>query len=86
DMPAEVALEEKRVNKPNHYTWEDAIHHSHVPGEYVRTIDDVAVMPYTSGTTGLPKGCIHPNRTLQANAVGASQWMNITADGMHLVT
>ncbi|WP_283154170.1 long-chain fatty acid--CoA ligase [Guptibacillus hwajinpoensis] len=86
DIPAEVSLEARRVDKANHYTWEDVVNHQYSPGEYVRSIHDVAVMPYTSGTTGLPKGCIHPNRTLQANAVGASQWMNITADGMHLVT
>ncbi|WP_347549972.1 long-chain fatty acid--CoA ligase [Pseudalkalibacillus hwajinpoensis] len=86
ELPAEVAIKPERMNKPGHYTWEDVIKHNLTPGAYVRTINDVAVMPYTSGTTGLPKGCIHPNRTLQANAVGASQWMNITSDGMHLVT
>lgn len=35
--------------------------------------DDLAVLPYTSGTTGLPKGCLHSHRTLMANAVGG-QW------------
>lgn len=86
EIPAEVALKTKPLNKPNHYTWEEAVNHKLISGDYNRSINDIAVMPYTSGTTGLPKGCIHPNRTLQANAVGACQWMNITADGMHLVT
>jgi len=35
--------------------------------------DDLAVLPYTSGTTGLPKGCVHTHRTLMSNTVGG-QW------------
>jgi fatty-acyl-CoA synthase len=32
--------------------------------------DDLALLPYTSGTTGLPKGCMHTHRTLMHNVVG----------------
>jgi acyl-CoA synthetase (AMP-forming)/AMP-acid ligase II len=30
------------------------------------------LLPYTSGTTGLPKGCMHPHATLMHQAVAAS--------------
>ncbi|MBV1705883.1 MAG: long-chain fatty acid--CoA ligase [Hyphomicrobiales bacterium] len=36
--------------------------------------DDLAVMPYTSGTTGLPKGCAHTNRNVMATVTGQRQW------------
>lgn len=32
----------------------------------------MAVLPYTSGTTGRPKGCVHSHRSVNANTVGAS--------------
>jgi len=35
--------------------------------------DDLALLPYTSGTTGLPKGCMHTHGTVMANSVGI-QW------------
>jgi fatty-acyl-CoA synthase len=31
-------------------------------------------MPYTSGTTGLPKGCMHTHRTTMVNTVTGSLW------------
>ena len=43
------------------------------PGRTRRRPDDLALLPYTSGTTGLPKGCMHTHRTLMHNAVGG-QW------------
>jgi hypothetical protein len=42
------------------------------------------VLPYTSGTTGLPKGCMHPHRTLMHNAVASSLWGNATSENVTL--
>ena len=47
--------------------------------------DDLAVLPYTSGTTGLPKGCMHPHRTLMHNAVGVGLWTNSTSENVGLL-
>lgn len=46
--------------------------------------DDLAVLPYTSGTTGLPKGCQHPHRTVMHNAVASAQWTQLGADHVAL--
>ena len=40
--------------------------------------DDLAVMPYTSGTTGQPKGCMHSHRTTMYNAVAGGVWTKAT--------
>ncbi len=53
--------------------------------EHTAGPDDLAVLPYTSGTTGLPKGCMHPHRTLMHNAVASTLWGNGTPENVALV-
>ncbi len=36
--------------------------------------DDLAVLPYTSGTTGLPKGCMHTHGTVMHNTVASGRF------------
>ena len=57
----------------HHVRWADVLAQGLAPGAHTAKPDDMAMLPYTSGTTGLPKGCIHTHRTLMSNAVGA-QW------------
>jgi fatty-acyl-CoA synthase len=59
---------------PAGYTrWTDALAAGLTPGPHTAGPDDLALLPYTSGTTGLPKGCMHTHRTLMHNAV-SGQW------------
>ena len=51
--------------------WSQALLHQPLAQAVARSPDDLALLPYTSGTTGLPKGCIHTHRTLMANVVGS---------------
>ena len=57
-----------------HLRWTDMLARNLVPGPHTAQPDDLALLPYTSGTTGLPKGCMHTHRTLMANAVGGGLW------------
>jgi fatty-acyl-CoA synthase len=54
--------------------WNDVLALRLAPPPFTAQPDDLALLPYTSGTTGLPKGCMHTHRTLMANAVGGGQW------------
>ena len=45
---------------------------------------DLAVLPYTSGTTGLPKGCMHTHASIMHNAVGTALWGSATFESVIL--
>lgn len=86
NLPQEVAMTRQVFNQPNHYYWQDAIQANLLPSEHTSKGNDLAVLPYTSGTTGLPKGCMHTNYTVQANTVGAYYWSRTTPNAVHLMT
>jgi fatty-acyl-CoA synthase len=58
-------------------SWRDAIAADLQPGPHTTGPDDLAVMPYTSGTTGKPKGCMHTHASLQATTVPYLNWRGV---------
>jgi fatty-acyl-CoA synthase len=54
--------------------WSDAMARQLEPGPLIAGPDDLCVMPYTSGTTGHPKGCMHTHRTTMYNTVSGGVW------------
>lgn len=64
--------------------WADALAARHVPGPHTALPDDLAILPYTSGTTALPKGCMHTHRTLMPNVVGGGLWGCASAESVSL--
>src|SRR5690606_5098661 len=46
--------------------------------------DDLCVLPYTSGTTGHPKGCMHTHATVQASALASLLWRGLHAESVFL--
>jgi fatty-acyl-CoA synthase len=41
-------------------------------------------MPYTSGTTGKPKGCMHTHRSVMSTLLGGCVWFSAPPDGVYL--
>lgn len=54
--------------------WKDVLAAHLKPGPLTAGPDDLCVMPYTSGTTGQPKGCMHTHRTVMHTTAGGMQW------------
>ncbi len=59
--------------------WHEALAAGLQPAEHQAQPEDLAVMPYTSGTTGKPKGCIHTHASVQATTVPYLYWRGVQA-------
>jgi len=65
-------------------SWASALSVTTPPPELQVGPADLALLPYTSGTTGLPKGCMHTHASIMHNAVASSLWGNGTAENVTL--
>jgi fatty-acyl-CoA synthase len=65
--------------------WAQALACTQAPPEHDRTPADLSVLPYTSGTTGLPKGCMHTHASVMHNAVAGSLWSNSSPENVALL-
>ncbi|WP_404938588.1 long-chain fatty acid--CoA ligase [Pseudomonas sp. JDS08PS003] len=63
--------------------WCEVLDLSLSPGAHSAQADDLAMLQYTSGTTGHPKGCMHSHRSLMSNAVSGS-WTQSTVESVGL--
>ena len=66
------------------HAWTDAVACTAAPPALQVGPSDLALLPYTSGTTGLPKGCMHLHSSIMHNAVASSLWGNGSADNVTL--
>ncbi|SFD64312.1 long-chain fatty acid--CoA ligase [Paracidovorax konjaci] len=66
------------------HSWRSALGGEPTPPALDVGPEDLAVLPYTSGTTGLPKGCMHPHRSVMHNAVASSLWGTATSESVTL--
>jgi fatty-acyl-CoA synthase len=46
--------------------------------------EQMAILPYTSGTTGRPKGCVHDHTTMMASIMGTVRWRGLGPDAVFL--
>ncbi|SET36204.1 fatty-acyl-CoA synthase [Salinibacillus kushneri] len=85
-IPKEVLADKIPLTREFYSVWSSVLEAGFQPSTYQGKPDEKVVLPYTSGTTGQPKGCIHTNETVQANTIGAFHWGNVTSNSVSLVT
>ena len=82
--PAFVTAPREALAAPGVTLWSDMLARALAPGPMTAGPDDLAVMPYTSGTTGHPKGCMHTHRSVMYNAVAGMTWVGTLPDSVLL--
>ena len=65
-------------------SWQAMMAADCAPGPLLAGPNDLCVMPYTSGTTGAPKGCRHSHRSVMSTLVGGAQFFSRTQDSTYL--
>ncbi|MBX3627342.1 MAG: long-chain fatty acid--CoA ligase [Rhizobacter sp.] len=83
-VPPFVAEPRKTFTETGSIAWTEVLAKNLRPGPLTAGPDDLCVMPYTSGTTGHPKGCMHTHRSTQSTLVGGVHWFNRTQDAVFL--
>ena len=73
-IPDFVRAERISLDARNAIPWRDALASGHAPWPHLAGPDDLCVMPYTSGTTGKPRGCVHTHRSVMYNSLTFSHW------------
>ncbi len=85
-MPEVVQQPRQAITAPGVTLWSDAIGRKISPRAHAAGPDDLCVMPYTSGTTGKPKGCMHTHRSVMSTTVSGSVWVDMNAESVILCT
>jgi fatty-acyl-CoA synthase len=83
-VPDAFKLARQPITGPNVTLWSDAMAMRLAPRQHTAGPDDLAVMPYTSGTTGKPKGCMHSHRTVMSTTVFSQAWFRIASETTYL--
>lgn len=85
-LPDVVAAPRKPLAMTGAIAWADALAAGREASPHRATPEDWSVMPYSSGTTGAPKGCLHAIRGVTATLYGSAIWKPASPESVHLVT
>ena len=76
-VPDFIAAPRLEIAAPGVTLWREALASGLTPGPLTAGPDDLCVMPYTSGTTGLPKGCMHTHGSVMHTLTAGSRWFSL---------
>ena len=84
DVVATKRVEMSTASMAGMVSWQEAMQDGAIATEIAIDPDDLAVIPYTSGTTGTPKGCMHTHRSVMHTAIAPSEFCRMAKDQVTL--
>lgn len=84
-MPEIVSAPRQAIADPNVTLWADALAAQRAPGPLTAGPEDLCVIPYSSGTTARPKGCMLSHRNVMHTLLVNSYWFGGSPDTSQLV-
>jgi len=84
-MPDIVSAPRQAIADDGVTLWVDALAAKRVPGPLTVGPDDLCVIPYSSGTTGRPKGCMLSHRNVMHTLLSNAFWFGGNSDTSQLV-
>lgn len=85
-LPEAVQLTGEAPELPGVTSWKDALAAQLTPGDLTTGPDDLCAIPYSSGTTGNPKGCVHTHHSVMASAIYTAVWTHALHGNRDLVS
>ena len=85
-LPDDFFLKPKKIN--NHYSkkWNEILQTKFINFSHNNNPDQLCIIPYTSGSTGIPKGCIHTNISVNTVIHSYSKWLPLNSNSKVLTT
>ena len=85
DTPDFMKVDQKSsIEGAGFESWTKVMGDSHHPPSDQIDPDELCMLPYTSGSTGVPKGCMHTHHTVISNVLSSYYWMSMTPASVHL--
>ena len=76
-VPELISAPRAGISRRGVTLWRDALGEGLSPAPLTAGPDDLCVMPYTSGTTGEAKGCMHTHRSTMHTLVASMRWFAV---------
>ncbi len=83
-LPVPVFITQTPKSIEGELSWTDFLESAPAPPDIAINPADLCLLPYTAGSTGVPKGCMHTHETIMANAIGSVFWIGVNPASVNL--